>query len=149
MPQVLFLCSGNYYRSRFAEVLFNHLALQSSLNWHATSRGLRVRPESGNVGPISMFALTGLADRGIPLPPKRFPQQVIAEDFPAADVVIAVKEAEHRIMMQTNFPQFAQQVRYWHVHDLDCALPHVALAELHTLVQQLIEELSTAKGSTP
>ena len=40
---VLFLCTGNYYRSRFAEILFNHLAGQSKLAWRADSRGLARR----------------------------------------------------------------------------------------------------------
>ena len=38
---VLFLCTGNYYRSRFAEVLFNSLAGKMGLPWKASSRGPR------------------------------------------------------------------------------------------------------------
>ena len=37
---VLFLCTGNYYRSRFAEVLFNSVAGKLGLPWRASSRGL-------------------------------------------------------------------------------------------------------------
>jgi protein-tyrosine-phosphatase len=37
---VLFLCTGNYYRSRFAEVLFNSVAGKLGLSWVASSRGL-------------------------------------------------------------------------------------------------------------
>jgi protein-tyrosine-phosphatase len=37
---ILFLCTGNYYRSRFAEVLFNSVAGKMGLSWHASSRGL-------------------------------------------------------------------------------------------------------------
>jgi protein-tyrosine phosphatase len=37
---VLFLCTGNYYRSRFAEVLFNSVADRMGLPWRASSRGL-------------------------------------------------------------------------------------------------------------
>ena len=36
---VLFLCTGNYYRSRFAEELFNHEAGRAGLYWTAQSRG--------------------------------------------------------------------------------------------------------------
>jgi len=36
---VLFLCTGNYYRSRYAEELFNHLARAEGLSWRAISRG--------------------------------------------------------------------------------------------------------------
>jgi protein-tyrosine-phosphatase len=35
---VLFLCTGNYYRSRFAEELFNHHADRAGLNWIAQRR---------------------------------------------------------------------------------------------------------------
>jgi len=35
---VLFLCTGNYYRSRFAEILFNAVAAKEGLGWRADSR---------------------------------------------------------------------------------------------------------------
>ena len=38
MQTVLFLCTGNYYRSRFAEELFNHRAARDGLSWVAQSR---------------------------------------------------------------------------------------------------------------
>ena len=39
---VLFLCTGNYFRSRFAEILFNSLSTQRGLDWTASSRGLAI-----------------------------------------------------------------------------------------------------------
>ena len=42
MKLVLFLCSANFYRSRFAEHVFNWLAGQEGLQWKADSRGLAV-----------------------------------------------------------------------------------------------------------
>lgn len=53
MNHVLFLCSGNYYRSRFAEHFFNWLAETNGLHWRAESRGLAVGRAGGNIGPIS------------------------------------------------------------------------------------------------
>jgi protein-tyrosine phosphatase len=35
-----FLCTGNYYWSRFAEILFNSVAGKRGLPWQASSRGL-------------------------------------------------------------------------------------------------------------
>jgi protein-tyrosine phosphatase len=35
---VLFLCTGNYYRSRYAEIYFNSVASKMELPWKATSR---------------------------------------------------------------------------------------------------------------
>src|SRR5260370_39303693 len=46
---VLFLCTGNYYRSRFAEVLFNSVAAKMGLPWRASSRGLGLG-RGGNKG---------------------------------------------------------------------------------------------------
>jgi protein-tyrosine phosphatase len=37
---VLFLRTGNYHRSRVAEVLFNSVARKMGLPWRASSRGL-------------------------------------------------------------------------------------------------------------
>jgi protein-tyrosine phosphatase len=138
MKRILFLCTGNYYRSRFAEALFNHLAQQSGLKARAASRGLRVKPDGvTNVGPISRHALEGLAARATAPPPEEYPRQVTEGDLRKADVIIALKEAEHRPLMESQFPAHAPQVRYWHVHDLDAAPPADALAELETLVREL------------
>jgi hypothetical protein len=40
---ILFLCTGNYYRSRYAEELFNHLAKVKGHSWRAFSRGAAER----------------------------------------------------------------------------------------------------------
>ena len=50
---LLFVCTGNYYRSRFAEHLFNALAAQAGLPWRAESRGLAIEFGAHNVGPMS------------------------------------------------------------------------------------------------
>src|SRR4051812_27373809 len=92
---VLFLCTGNYYRSRFAEVLFNHLASELRLTWRAESRGLDLKIGTHNVGPLSVHARAACATRGLALPePLRMPLAVCEDDFASATLVVAVKEAE-------------------------------------------------------
>jgi protein-tyrosine phosphatase len=54
---VLFLCTGNYYRSRYAEILFNSVAGRMSLPWKASSRGLALERGVNNVGPIAASAV--------------------------------------------------------------------------------------------
>ena len=55
MPRtVLFLCTGNYYRSRFAEELFNDSARRAGLDWTATSRGLALE-----LGPVERRPAVG------------------------------------------------------------------------------------------
>jgi len=140
MPTVLFLCSGNYYRSRFAEIFFNSLAEQNGLAWKADSKGFRLSPR--NVGPISHHAISGLQTRGIPLPePHRFPLVVDGRDFETFDQVVAVKEAEHRPMMLERFPTWAERIEYWHIHDIDFAEPDVALVKLEVQLRKFVGRL--------
>src|SRR5580704_19544869 len=62
---VLFLCTGNYYRSRFAEVLFNSVAGKMGLPWQASSRGLALERGVNNVGPMAVEAITALEALGV------------------------------------------------------------------------------------
>jgi protein-tyrosine phosphatase len=142
MKQVLFLCSGNYYRSRFAEHLFNWLAAKVNLPWRADSRGLRVG-QAGNIGPISRYAVEGLKLRGVPINgERRYPVQLSLPDLAGSDLVIAVKEAEHRAMLRELFPLWTNLVEYWHVDDLDYAEAEEALFALDGHVRALVERLA-------
>ena len=63
---VLFLCTGNYYRSRFAEVLFNSVAARMGLPWRASSRGLALERGINNIGPMAPSAVKALESLGFP-----------------------------------------------------------------------------------
>src|SRR5213082_427252 len=102
---VLFLCTGNYYRSRFAEVLFNSVAEKMGLPWRASSRGLALERGVNNVGPMAVAAVNALEARGLRgiADLARLPAQVTADDFEGADWIVALKEAEHLPLLQ-RFP---------------------------------------------
>ncbi len=139
--RVLFLCTGNYYRSRFAEILFNWQAKKRGLGWTADSRGLAIDP--CNNGPISRFTIASLMVRGIASDGcDRSPLPVSEADLAAADRIIAVKEDEHRPMFEAKFPGCTDRVEFWHVHDLDCAAPDVAIPHLEREVERLIDRLA-------
>jgi protein-tyrosine phosphatase len=146
---VLFLCSGNYYRSRFAEVLFNHRAEAAGLAWRAESRAVDLPASRKYIrGPISPFCLEGLAARGITLDGDiRFPAQVERHDVEGCDLVVAVKEAEHRGPLERLFPDLAAGIEYWHIDDIDCAQPADALALLETAVDSLVGRLANRATS--
>ncbi|MGE5194922.1 MAG: low molecular weight phosphatase family protein [Deltaproteobacteria bacterium] len=145
---VLFLCTGNFYRSRFAEIYFNWLAPREHLPWRADSRGLALDPE--NYGPISIHTRRELDVLGIPLPePLRDPRDAALCDFEAARLIVALKEAEHRRLMQSRFPSWAERVEYWHVHDLDCAGPGEALPQVKQHVEDLVTRLRRHSQSFP
>ncbi len=147
---VLFLCTGNYYRSRFAEELFNFLAPRELPDWTATSRALAIELGIHNYGPMSVHTQTALAERGIPLTnPVRHPVQCSEADLAAADLVIALKEAEHRPYLTQRYPAWPDRVKYWHVHDLDQSGPVEALTQIESKVTALITELKqSSRGNT-
>ncbi|WP_249148072.1 low molecular weight phosphatase family protein [Bradyrhizobium jicamae] len=147
MNRILFLCTGNYYRSRYAEELFNHLAKLEGLTWRAFSRGAAERGSPDNVGPMSVFARDGLHEKGIvPEGATRDPLPCSLADFEAAALVIAVKEAEHRPLIERRFPTAAARVTYWHVDDVEFAHPSIALAMIDEHVRELVTNLQAEQG---
>ncbi len=146
LPRVLFLCTGNYYRSRFAEELFNHWAAGQGLAYRADSAGLWPNCQTHNVGPMSAFTLRGLEERGVTLPAQlRSPRDVSEEDLRAAALTIAVKETEHRPLMQSRFPAWESRTEFWHVDDVADAPPSVALPLLEREVRELLARLGGAR----
>jgi protein-tyrosine phosphatase len=149
MPSIiLFLCTGNYYRSRFAEYLFNHLADAHRLGWRAESRGLAVELGRFLVGPISGDALRRLGELDVALAePCRSPMACTTEDLFSAARVVALKEAEHRPLLASRHAGWESRVEYWHIHDLDFATPDVALADIERQVRQLVNSLKNDGAS--
>lgn len=138
--KVLFLCTGNYYRSRFAELLFNHWAAQQGLNWVADSRGLAIELGVNNIGPISSYAVEGLQALSIVLDPAlRFPQQVQEADLQEATLVIALDRQEHQAYVEARIPDWATRIRYWEVADLHLMTATEALARIEEEVQALLK----------
>jgi protein-tyrosine phosphatase len=140
MKSLLFLCTGNYYRSRYAEILFNSQAKQAGLAWSAVSRGLE--PDPMNPGPMSRYTIAALTRQQISHDEHlRMPILVTDSDFESADHVVAVKEAEHRWMIEQGFAHWLPKVEFWHVHDVDCCGPEETLPHLDREVAALIERL--------
>lgn len=145
---VLFLCTGNYFRSRFSEELFNHWARRMQLDWRAESRGLM--PDMGslkqqNVGRISRHTLDALQVRGIaPRGGQRWPKSVTRAELEYARRTIALNEAEHRPMMQRRFPDLADCIEYWMVDDIDVLSPPRCIEQAEVRLLELLQELRAA-----
>jgi protein-tyrosine-phosphatase len=116
---VLFLCTGNYYRSRFAEILFNSMADKMGLPWRAESKGLALERGINNIGSLAVAAVKALELMGVRATDAvaRFPTQVTKEDLETADRIVALKQAEHLTLLQERFPDWTEKVEFWHVDD--------------------------------
>ncbi len=143
MKKILFLCTGNYYRSRFCEYFFNDLASKKGVKWQADSRGLNVNSELGNVGDISPDVIKALESLGILIEPLsvRKTMQVQRIDLEKADKVVAVDEVAHRPLMQSKFPQWVDKIEYWRVEDLDENPSESPLLQLQNNIHLLLEKL--------
>ena len=147
---VLFLCTGNYYRSRYAEELFNRYSRIHDLDWEADSAGLAVPTSSQyNQGPISEHTLSALARQRIkPKSSQRMPRQVASLDFDHSDKVIALCEREHRPMLEIHYPDRVGRIEFWQIEDIDVEVPEIATQQILFKVAELIESLSAAQETT-
>src|SRR5947209_14085616 len=147
---ILFLCTGNYYRSRFAEVLFNSVAGRMRLPWRASSRGLALERGVNNIGPMAASAIKALEAMGVCAGDEcaRAPAQVTADDLERADRVVALKRDEHLPLLQERFPAWAEKVEFWHVDDAPEALALIE-REVLGLVARILGGGNRPEDPTP
>src|SRR5436305_7195569 len=109
---LLFLCTGNHYRRRFAGVLFNSVAGKMGLPWRASSRGLALERGVNNVGPMAASAVKALEALGVCAAEAvaRPPAQVTTDDLERAGWIVALKHAEHLPLLQERFPAWVEKV---------------------------------------
>ena len=139
MRTVLFLCTGNYYRSRFAEELFNARAGEVALDWRAESRALAIERGKDNVGPMSPLVRSALSELGlIPAGADRLPISCTPADFEFADLIVALSDAEHRPLMLERYADWHTRTEFWDVEDVGVTPSQVALAAIQERVESLI-----------
>lgn len=142
---VLFVCTGNYYRSRYAELYFNAVA-PPHLDWRAISRGFD--PSPLNPGPIAACVLQRLRERGLQAPVQpTYPRRVTEADLHDAQRIIALDEDEHRSYVEHWFPAWCSCIAFWHVPDLHLMPAEEALDLIEFNVEALIRELSHTTGA--
>jgi len=164
--KVLFICSGNYYRSRLAEILFNHEAAAAGLAWESASRGLLKTGELKGISEHTVNYLKGAKLAHLAEEPRN-PLAVDVEELTEADLTIALCREEHQPLIEQKFLALARalrkagRIRYWNIYDIpgrphaivrflggghrgpsqpaESGTEHIALA-----VKKLVEELREA-----
>jgi protein-tyrosine phosphatase len=138
--QVLFVCTGNYYRSRFAEALFNHRARAAQLGWRAASRGLGLVSSQHGISPA---AQRELSQRGVPQELwQGEPKALTQADLDRSDHIVLLEEAEHRPLLEKQFPKLdCQKLQCWHIPDSGKMKPPTACQAMASSVEELIGKL--------
>jgi protein-tyrosine phosphatase len=141
--QILFLCTGNYYRSRFAEELFNHLARERALDWRADSAGLQVDYwRNHNPGTMSVYTVEMLEAMDImPLGRNREERQFDPGELEAFARCIALSESEHKPMIERMHPELLDRIEFWRVEDLHLETADNALPLIVQAVEKLVGSL--------
>jgi len=138
--RVLFICTGNFYRSRFAEAVFNYHAEQRQIPWTAFSRGLAIHLAAGY---LSSHTTDALSTRQIELRhtgPARI--RLSEDDLLQSNYRIAMDRSEHLQMMHVQFPAWADQIDYWDVSDIPFRSSADALPEIELRVMELLDKVS-------
>jgi len=119
--KVLFVCTGNFYRSRLAEELLRGYAEQRGVEIVSDSAGLGPIPNPINIGAIRFEVIEYLKNLGVnPSGTKRFPKKCHAADLESSDIVVGMNEIEHRHLLEQQFADIVKDhVRYWHVPDME------------------------------
>jgi protein-tyrosine phosphatase len=148
--KVLFLCTGNFFRSPFAELYFNHLAQAAPGRWVAISRGLSVQELSPRQRflRLSPFTTERLSQLKVAYGRSRYPKAVGLWDLESADRIIAVHGSTHRPMLEAflarNPPRtvpphaLSARVVFWEIEDLPAGAEHpVRAAAAHSILDRL------------
>lgn len=139
--RILFVCTGNYYRSRFAEILFNELCRQKKIQYQAFSKGLRL--SKNNKGPISKHCLAYFSQQYPDLNYElRMPIPLDRSDFDFYDQIIVMDQTEHRPMIEKSYPTEKDKVVYWSIVDDYIQAPELVLPILENKVIELSNQLN-------
>jgi protein-tyrosine phosphatase len=101
-----------------------------------------------NYGPVSPAVLLGLEALGIAYDEYgRPPQQVTDSDLEQADLLVALRESEHRPLIRERYPRWNRSVEYWNIDDMDRAAPAKTMKDIECKVEALIRRLSVCNSS--
>ena len=142
MTKVLFVCTANIHRSRFAEEVFNYLSEKNKKSSSAFSAGLRVGDY--NFRKIYYPALDNLEKFNIL--PKRADElsvHINNIDLNQYDRLICMDKNEHKPMIQSDPYLSTFKFEYWDITDMPKVDSNISLPKCYKQVESLWNQVSS------
>lgn len=127
VKQVCFVCTGNLYRSKYAEACFNKLCIDNGVNdVRAFSRGLAVQPtedyEHGEAFTVpirlAVPAYERMVERNFPFCLMGPTNVMLSEyDCASSDVIVLMNKNEHLPWMEERFPNHLDKLECYEIGD--------------------------------
>lgn len=136
-PPVLFVCTRNVFRSRFAEALFNWTASKTNLSVRAISRGLA--PQLALEDSLSPYVEGALRSNGISLSHTSPTKSHLREnDLRQSLRVIVLNDREHRAPLSEQYPDLVASFEFWNVEELSRWEPERMIGHIEEEVRALV-----------
>ena len=137
--KVLFLGITNHCASRFAEIMFNHLASEQLLNYYSLSRGIMMQHHQEPIDPKTVTALTA---RGILMNGHlRYPETLKAKDIQHSDYIVLISGSEVAQRLNRARGIEEKEIILWNFNNVGSLLPHELYPALEAEVYLLIRRL--------
>ena len=143
--RVLFICTGNFFRSRYAEAHFNCMCDWNKCSHYAVSAGVTIDPQ---IGPISTYSLYRMVERGIDAKfASPHAKRLYKGDIEEADIALCMYEKEHKPMMKLFFEDIENKIVYFNIPDINENSPNKSLDMVETEVNNLFNTIHDKKWS--
>ena len=140
MNNILFVCTGNIFRSRFAEEVFNHLCKINGVDATAFSAGLQVgRYKQRKIYWPAMSELERLKIE--PLRSNEDSVHINDIDVSIYYQIICMDEEEHKPMVRSNELLSGFTFQYWNIVDMPKVSSDISLPKCYKKVESLIDQL--------
>jgi len=130
--KVLFVCSGNAYRSPVAEALLKKLKPEIEVDSAGTHPAI----------PISEVAKKYLARENVLKYLKRTPEGLDEKDLEKYDLIIAMK-TEHKDVVLSKCPECENKIVVWNIDD-PYFLPHGYAEKVFKQIKDKVSELANS-----
>ena len=137
--KVLFLGISNHCASRFAEIMFNHIASEQLLNYFGVSRGVMTKHHKH---PIDTRTISALTARGVPMSGNlRTPRTLKSQDLNGSEYIVLVSGSELTQRVSRSKIVEGKEIIQWNFKDVGALSPSQLFPALEAEVYLLVRRL--------